>query len=471
MPSMLAFIMLLGWPVIAAWLFFSQRFEKAIIWSVVFPFLFMPSSFAIDLPGLPALDRISVPNVTLLAFVMLLPNHSLKLIPRSNLAKICILLVLLGPFFTVYYNGDSYFAGPRPIRGTEPFDAISWATESFFLLIPFLVARSFLTQVDQQREILMAMLWAGLVYSLLILIEVRLSPQLHIKIYGFFPHSFLQQIRDGGFRPVVFLRHGLWVAFFTMSVAISAAIIWRATDVKRRQLYGVAAAYMTVVLVLCKSLASLIYCLFLLPVVMLLSPKNQVRVAALLVAMSLAYPMLRGADLFPVGPILSVARAIDVDRADSLQDRFDNEDILLDRAKLRPVFGWGGWGRSRVYNIRGKDVSVTDGRWIVLFGTYGWVGFIGFFGLLAIPVFALLRLTSDPAIAANLSPITSGLSLLVAINMVEFLPNSTLPMMTMLIGGALLGHCEKLRAEGPAKAPEPAGKTATDRPRKPRTVL
>ncbi|MEL6475844.1 MAG: hypothetical protein AAFR17_00840 [Pseudomonadota bacterium] len=469
MPTPIAFIMLLGWPVMAAWLFFSQKFEKAIIWAVVFPFLFMPSSFAIDLPGIPPLDRISVPNLTLLLFVMLAPKRAFWPLPRSHLAKICIALMLIGPFFTTYYNGDSFFAGPRPIKGTEPFDAVAWAAESFFLIIPFLVARSFLAQVEHQREILMAILLAGLAYSLLILIEVRLSPQLHIKLYGFFPHSFMQQIRDGGFRPVVFLRHGLWVAFFTMTVAVAALILWRATDVKRRQLYGVAAAYMTVVLVLCKSLASLVYCLFLLPLVAFASPRNQVRIAALLVVMSLAYPMLRGADLFPVGPILSVARTIDADRADSLKDRFDNEDILLDRAKERPVFGWGGWGRSRVYNERGKNVSVTDGRWIVIFGTYGWVGFIGFFGLLAIPVFSLWRLTRDPQVAENLSPITSGLSLLLAINMVEFLPNSTLPMMTMLIGGALLGYCERLRSEGPATAqqaaPVPTG------PRKPRTVL
>ena len=46
------------------------------------------------------------------------------------------------------------------------------------------------------------------------LVEVRLSPQINTWIYGFFQHDFIQMMRYGGFRPIVFLPHGLWVAFF-----------------------------------------------------------------------------------------------------------------------------------------------------------------------------------------------------------------------------------------------------------------
>ena len=68
---------------------------------------------------------------------------------------------------------------------------------------------------------------AGLIYSLPMLFEVRMSPQLHTWIYGYFPHSFGQQMRDGGFRPVVFIGHGLGVAFFVMTTVVAAAAFWR----------------------------------------------------------------------------------------------------------------------------------------------------------------------------------------------------------------------------------------------------
>ena len=35
----------------------------------------------------------------------------------------------------------------------------------------------------------------------------------------------------------------------------------------------------------------------------------------------------------------------------------------------RPIFGWGGWGRNRVYDEMGNDMAVTDGYWIIFFGS------------------------------------------------------------------------------------------------------
>ena len=57
---------------------------------------------------------------------------------------------------------------------------------------------------------------------------------------------------------------------------------------------------------------------------------------------------------------------------------------MLERASERILFGWGRFGRSRVYNEYGSDISVTDGRWIITLGQFGVVGFMGEFGLLAL---------------------------------------------------------------------------------------
>ena len=46
------------------------------------------------------------------------------------------------------------------------------------------------------------------------------------------------------------------------------------------------------------------------------------------------------------------------------QRGFEVSPVALDR----PVFGWGGWGRSRLHDDQGRDVSVTDGLCIISAG-------------------------------------------------------------------------------------------------------
>ena len=86
---------------------------------------------------------------------------------------------------------------------------------------------------------------------------------------------------------------------------------------------------------------------------------------------------------------MSLASSYNVERAESLQFRFEQERLLLDHAWKRVWFGWGRFGRNRVYNEEGKDISVTDGRWIITMGSFGFVGFAAEFGLLALSVFSV----------------------------------------------------------------------------------
>ena len=152
---------------------------------------------------------------------------------------------------------------------------------------------------------------AGLVYSLPMLFEVRMSPQLHTWIYGYFPHSFAQQMREGGFRPVVFLGHGLLVAFFIMTSAVAAAAYWRTqARVGRLPAAGIT-AYLSGVLVLCKTLGALVYGAALVLLVRFTRPQLQLRIALVLVAIALLYPTLRAADLFPTQTMVELAQSIE----------------------------------------------------------------------------------------------------------------------------------------------------------------
>ena len=56
----------------------------------------------------------------------------------------------------------------------------------------------------------------------------------------------------------------------------------------------------------------------------------------------------------------------------------------------RPVFGWGGWGRSRIIDMNGKDIAVTDAYWVIVLGTTGIFGLVFFCLIILVPTMRLL---------------------------------------------------------------------------------
>ncbi len=456
MPNAFAFLMLFSWPVVAWFLFRRLPPHRAMIWTVLAGYLLLPEKTAVDLPLLPAFDKTFIPAAT--AFVLCGPALRMQggLSLFRGVAAPLILIYLLGPFATVFANGDAFRVGVRVLPGQELYDAFSFGLDHAVLLLPFLLARRMLTDEAAQRDLLLALAVAGAAYSLPALFEIRMSPQLHRWVYGFFPHnSFLQQMRYGGFRPVVFLDHGLRVAmFFTMALLATAAL-WRLNRMRdglsRGAHMGFLTAWLLGVLVLCKTLSSLAVAVLLLPVILFLRPRAQAFVAAGIALVVLLYPMLRGADLAPIGPAMEIARGIDPDRAESLAYRLSNEDLLLARAAARPLLGWGGWGRNRIYDeTTGEDISVTDGRWIIVVGVYGWLGYIAEFGLLTLPLILAARRRGF----GLASPASLSLGLVLAANLIDLIPNASLSPLTWLVAGALMGRIEQT-APAPAPAPLP----------------
>ena len=123
------------------------------------------------------------------------------------------------------------------------------------------------------------------------------------------------------------------------------------------------------ILVLCKTLSGLIYGVISLFAVLFFSPKRCLQLAVVIALLVGTYPFVRGAGLIPIDDILEAARDYEEDRANSLGLRFRMEDLLMAKANERPLFGWGGSGRSRVYDpITGNDVTISDGAWIIFFG-------------------------------------------------------------------------------------------------------
>jgi len=457
MPNPVAYLMLLIWPFVCLGLFRNLPLQRALIWSILGGYLFLPPLAEFNLPLVPGLDKVSIPNLSVLLIIWLGTQEKLQLWPASRLAGFLVVGLVFSAVPTVLTNGDPILF--QAIRGFEPIlfpvDALpglsirdigSVLIGQMLMLVPFLLARQFLADEEGLRELLLAFMIGGLIYSVPSLFEIRFSPQLNTWIYGFFQHSFEQMMRNGGFRPIVFLPHALWLAIFMCIALLSAVALARQTPVIDRWKMLLLAVYLGMVLLLCKSLASLAYALLLVPMVLLAPPRWQIRLAVVFAAVAVIYPMLRNAGLIPLDAILAQAEAISADRAQSLGYRFMNEERLLARAAEKPWFGWGGWGRNLIRDAtNGNILSIPDGRWIIVFGTFGWVGYLGEMGLLALPIF-LMGLHLYRQGDAGLSPWIAPLLLILGITMMDMLLNATLTPLTWLTAGAILGHAEGLAA-------------------------
>jgi hypothetical protein len=116
-----------------------------------------------------------------------------------------------------------------------------------------------------------------------------------------------------------------------------------------------------------------------------------------------------------------------------------------------------------VFNpITGRE-TISDGRWIIALGFYGWLGFGAEMLLLAAPILVLFW-RFGALQAAGISPLSGAIALTLAINILDLLPNATLTPLTWLLTGALLGHCEHITQRGPRA--EGSASAAQHEPRK-----
>ena len=192
MGNSFAYLVLFSWPVVTAVLFTRLDPGRAILWSLLAGFLLLPERVGVDLPGLPPLDKTTIPSLSALACAFLVARERPRLLPRSLFARLCLVLLVAGPFFTAFLNGDALVYGPVVKQGLGLQDAISYMVRGLLAIIPFLLARNYLADAGSHRAILWALFLSGLAYSLAMLFEIRMSPQLHKWVYGFFPHTWLQ---------------------------------------------------------------------------------------------------------------------------------------------------------------------------------------------------------------------------------------------------------------------------------------
>ncbi|MFT5731346.1 MAG: hypothetical protein ACJAZN_000078 [Planctomycetota bacterium] len=457
-PNWLAFAALLAVVPIAIGLY--QRLKPAAATAIVGlgAVLMLPESVAFDLPVMPPLGKDSIPGLAMVIGSYITAPSKLR--DARPLGGIDLLFVLfcLGSVGTILTNSDALVFGPRFLPALSVYDGVAEITKNTLVLyLPFLVARALIRSSADLRVLMRIVVVFALGQSVLSLAELRLSPQLHNWVYGFHPTLFETTVRLGGYRPNGFTKTGLELSMFMLAATIAALLLWRIRSVS-----GAVPVYLLVILILSKSLGTIVYSVVAVPVIAA-GHRFGIIAAALIAVTALGFPFLKAGGVLPEEAAMSIATDFDAERARSLNARIEQDHQLLDRAIERPVFGWGGYGRNRILHpVTGKDMVVTDGAWTLFLGTRGAVGFAALFGMILLPVLILFwRFNQVQSRDDQL--LLGGLALITSFYALDLFPNGLFNYLPLFFAGALHGATEGIINDGlrstilPAQLQEIAG--------------
>jgi len=433
-PNFFAFAALFLWVPVTIGLFFKLDAPRATALAMIGSVMFLPEVVVVDPPLLPPMDKTSLTAFWVLAACLWKGRARLRSARPFRSWDGLFVVVLLANFGTSVTNPDALVTGPVVRPGLGLYDAFALGIkDTLSIYLPFLLGRAMLRDRKDLRQLMRILTGAGIVYSVLALVEMRLSPQLHNWIYGFHQMDFAMSFRLGGYRPMIFMQTGIAVGMFMLCCAIAAVARWRAGLIKPWS-----SGWLSLMVVLCRSTGAIVYALVALPVTAL-RKKPKGYLPAVLAAMTLFYPALRALDVFPADQIVEYAEQVNEERALSLWFRFDQEFQLLERARERFWFGWGGYDRNRIFDPEtGGDLSVTDGDWAIQIGTRGVVGFAAIYGMLTLPVIAAtLRLRE---LRSKRDRILLGAFLfLTSLLIVDLLPNGLFHFLPFFFAGAADG--------------------------------
>jgi hypothetical protein len=306
---------------------------------------------------------------------------------------------------------------------------------------PYFIGRLYLGDLEGLRELALGIFYGGLVYVPLCLFEIRMSPQLHRLLYGYHANDFAQTVRFGGWRPTVFMDHGLMVGMWMSMSALIGLWLWSSRSLG--SVLGVPQWILAVILlitaILCKSMGALILLLLGLMALVSLQYLRARHLVWLLIAVAPLYIALRASKSWDGAELQQVSELVSKDRTQSLKFRLFNENLLVAKALERPVFGWGGWGRSQIIDKKNNFRTVVDGMWINVLGLYGFVGLISSTLVLLLPPALLLwrmpaGVWSSPAFAT-----AAALLVVNILYMIDNLPNAMVNPIYTLSAGALAG--------------------------------
>jgi hypothetical protein len=367
-----------GWIPLCLGLPLFMPLRHAILAGYLVGWLFLPQA-GYPIGGLPDYTRMTAVNAGMLLCILLKDPKGLFTI-RPRIWDLPMLVWCLCPLPTSLTNGLGAYDGFSGVLEV----LLTWG-------VPYWIGRAYFSNWQSMRLLAIVVFVGGLIYMPLCLWETRMSPQLHRTLYGFHATPFHTVWRLGGYRPMMFLQHGIAVGLWMCTTAVTGFWLWRSGSVRRVMNVSMTwlAPSLMITAVLCRSMNAL--ALSVLGLGALLAARLlRVRLALLaLFLLPALYVTLRASRLWYPDSLVRIAERIDPERSKSLQGRLKQEEVLLDKAWRRPLFGWGSWGRNRMYDDVGESVTATDSQWIIVFGQQGLVGLISLGLCFAVPAILL----------------------------------------------------------------------------------
>lgn len=434
MTSLLVPITMFGWIPVVIGLFSKFKPRHAVITAFLTAWLFLPIA-KYPLPGMPDYTKMSATCWGIFIAAILFDNKTILRF-KPSLADLPMIVWCLCPLFSSMSNHLGLYDGLATVfRYT-----VTWG-------FPYLIGRIYFSSLYGLKDFAMGIIIGGLIYSPLCLLESRLSPQLHFWLYGFYQSSFAQTYRWGGWRPMVFMEHGLMVGVWMMSATLISFWLWKTKVIK--SFYGIPAFWLTAALffttMMVRSTGAIALLILGAGILIVTNKAKKNFLVIALIVIPIGYMATRSTGIWTgYGVQAFIADHISKERALSLWYRMENENILVKKALARPVFGWGGWGRSRVYDDEGKDISVTDGLWIIMFGQNGMFGLAALSTAFLLPIVNLLR--KYPVRQWGSPQIAPGavLSILLGLYMIDNMMNSMINPIFMVAAGGLAGIKKEL---------------------------
>ncbi len=444
-------IALFGWIPVVVGLFTVLPPRRAVVTAFVGAWLFLPMA-GYGIEGFPDYTKVSATCVGVLLAVMIFDSDRL-LSFRPSLVDIPMIIWCLCPIASSISNDLGAYDG----LSAALFHVIVWG-------IPYVIGRVYFWNRAGIRELAMGIFIGGLIYIPLCIYELRMSPQLHRMVYGFHQHSFRQHMRYGGYRPMVFMQHGLMVGLWMANAALIGMWLWLTGAVKR--LWGIPIGWLVaallVVTILCKSIGAIVLLALGAGAMLLTRWWRSLIPVLLLVAISPAYIVLRQTQVLDREELVSLARmVVDRDRARSLGGRLTQEDLFSEKAMERPIFGWGGWHRSFPTDEHGRDMTRGwDSLWVQALGRSGFVGLVSLTLAILLPAALFLRRFSARLWTRAAFAPAAALCMIVVLYMMDNLMNSMEnPIFILAVGG--ISGCvaaragRKVRARAPTRTPPP----------------
>jgi hypothetical protein len=395
-------IALFGWIAVGLLLFSIWPARRALITCVIAGTLFLPNA-GYTVPIIRAYDKQTA--ITLSAFVcafMFAPRSILAF--RPHWVDIPMAVWCLVPIASSLTNGLGLY------------DGLSDAMGQFMLWgLPYLLGRMYLTDLDAARDLMIGLFLGGVFYVPFCLWEMKGGPFWHVKLYGFYPHNYWEQLKPGGWRPSVFFIHGLWLAGYMACAGIAGACLAFGGRIKR--ILRVPVSWLAVILglVIMRLQSNGAMVLFALSVAVLFWRKWRNGLVLCLILGPILYMGLRVSGMWSGEVLVTMAEeGGGSNPAGSLNTRLELENRIIGHAMNRPLFGWGGWGRSMAIQSDTGRGTWTEGVWTMAVGRHGLVGLAAWCLSALLPATILLwKLRRESLLTSEYSPLLALLLIVV----------------------------------------------------------